>query len=99
MPFVAALSLNESGRPTHLKLDVVSGFTSPAIGKRAKTRLAPGGVVLRGGLGCFAAVTDAGCIHLPRVVGTFKRWTCPSSSGSTPCWATSRPHCPARSTR
>jgi hypothetical protein len=55
-----------------LKLDVVSSFTSQSIGKWAKTRLAPGCVVLSDGLSCFAAVTDAGCIHLPRVVGALK---------------------------
>jgi hypothetical protein len=72
VPLVAALSLDESGGPTHLKLDVVSGFTSLAIGKWAKTRRTPGCVVLSDGMGCFAAVTDAGCIHLPRVVGALK---------------------------
>jgi hypothetical protein len=34
--------------------------------------LKPGCVVLSDGLGCFAAVTDAGCVHIPRVVGSFK---------------------------
>jgi hypothetical protein len=72
VPFVAALSLDENGGPTYLKLDVVSGFTSQAIGERAKTRLKPGCVVLSDGLGCFAAVTEAGCVHIPRVVGTLK---------------------------
>ncbi len=88
MPFVAALPLDEGGVPTHLKLEVVSGFTSQAIVKWAKTRLKPGGVVLSDGLSCFAVVTDAGCIHLPRVGAPSGRRTCPSSSGSTPCWAT-----------
>jgi hypothetical protein len=72
VPFVAALSLDESGGPTYLKLDVVSGFTSQAIGKWAKARLKPGCVGLSDGLGCFAAVTEAGCVHIPRVVGTLK---------------------------
>jgi hypothetical protein len=72
VPFVAALSLDEKGGPTHLKLDVVSGFTSQAIGKWAKTRLKPGCVVLSDGLSCLAAVTEAGCVHIPRVVGTLK---------------------------
>jgi hypothetical protein len=72
VPFVAALSLDENCGPMQLELDVVSGFTSQAIGKWAKARLKPGFVVLSDGLGCFAAVTDAGCIHLPRVMGTLK---------------------------
>ncbi len=49
--FVVALPLDESGVPTHLKLDVVSGFTSWAIGKWAKARLKLGCVVLGDGLG------------------------------------------------
>jgi hypothetical protein len=72
VPFVAALSLDENGGPTYLKLDVVSGFTFLAIGKWAKARLKPGCVVLNVGLGCFAAVTEAGCVHIPRVGGTLK---------------------------
>ncbi len=69
---MAALSLDENCGPTHLKRDVVSGFTSQAIGKWAKTCLTPGCVLLSDGLGCFTAVTDAGCTHLHRVVGTLK---------------------------
>jgi len=34
--------------------------------------LKPGCVVLSDGLGCFAAFTDAGCVHIPRVVGSLK---------------------------
>ncbi len=70
VPFVAAMSLDENSGPTHLKLDVVSGFTSQAIATWAKARLKPGCVVLSDGLGCFAVVTEAGCVHIPHVVGT-----------------------------
>jgi hypothetical protein len=55
-----------------LKLDLVSGFTSQAIGQWAKSRLKPSCVVRSDGLGCFTAVTDAGCTHIPRVVGNLK---------------------------
>jgi transposase-like protein len=72
VPFVAALSLDAAGGPKHLKLDLVSGFTSQAIGQWAKARLKPSCVVRSDGLGCFAAVTDAGCTHMPRVVGNLK---------------------------
>ena len=72
VPFVAALSLDEAGGPARLKLDLLSGFTAQAIGKWAQARLKPGCVVLSDGLGCFAAVNEAGCVHLPRVVGTLK---------------------------
>lgn len=72
VPFVAAVSVNEAGHPLHVKLRLVSGFTSQALGKWAKANLAPGTVVSSDGLGCFAAVTGAGCLHLPTVVGTLK---------------------------
>ena len=76
VPFVAAVSLSSDGRPLHLKLALVSGFTSEAVGKWAKASLAPGACVMSDGLGRFAAVTDAvtdaGCIHMPTVVGARK---------------------------
>ncbi len=72
VPFVAAVSVNDAGQPVYLKLDLVSGFTSEAIGKWAKASLWPTATVTSDGLGCFAAVTQAGCVHLPRVVGVLK---------------------------
>lgn len=72
VPFVAAVSLTEQGRPMYLKLHLVSGFTSRAIGNWAKANLAPGTLVSSDGLGCFAAVSSAGCIHMPTVVGALK---------------------------
>ena len=72
VPFVAAVSLNERGHPMHVKLNLVSGFTLNAIGKWAQANLMPGSVVTSDGLGCFAAVADAGCLHMPMVVGNLK---------------------------
>ncbi len=72
VPFVAAVSLNHKGRPMHLKLNLVSGFTSTAIGNWAKANLAPHTLVASDGLACFAAVVEAGCTHVPMVVGDLK---------------------------
>lgn len=72
VPFVAAVSLNEMGHPVYLKLTMVAGFTLDAIKEWAKLHLAPGTVVTSDGLGCFAAVIDAGCVHVPTVVGDRK---------------------------
>ena len=72
VPFVAAVSLNDQGHPMYLKLSLVSGFTLNAIGKWAQANLTPGTVVTSDGLGCFAAVTDAKCVHVPVVVGALK---------------------------
>ena len=59
VPFVAAISLDDRGHPLHLKLNLVSGFTSQAIGKWARANLAPGTWVLSDGLG-------SGVRHQPR---------------------------------
>jgi hypothetical protein len=77
VPFLAAISTNDVGQPIRLKLDLVSGFTSDAIAKWAKASLLSKTMVTSDGLGCFAAVTDAGCIHMPRVVGALKPWDLP----------------------
>jgi hypothetical protein len=72
VPFVAAVSLDADGHPLHLKLSMVSGFTSQAISAWAKASLLPGSVVTSDGLSCFAAVVDAGCMHRPMTIGTRK---------------------------
>ena len=72
VPFVAAVSVDGNGHPLYVKLNLVSGFTSQAIAQWAKASLMAGTCVTSDGLGCFAAVADAGCIHLPTVVGALK---------------------------
>ena len=72
VPFVAAVSLSEEGNPLYVKLARLSGFTSQAVGDWARAALVPGTMVTSDGLGCFAAVTDAGCLHSPIVVGQRK---------------------------
>ena len=69
---MAAVSLDDNNRSRFLKLNLVSGFTSNAIGKWAKASLAPGCAVISDGLGCFARVTTAGCTHQAVVVGDRK---------------------------
>lgn len=66
--FVAAVSLNDDGRPMRIKLTPVAGFSLRAIAQWAKSCLAPGSTVLSDGLACFAAVTAAGCTHERTVV-------------------------------
>ncbi len=68
VPFVAAVSLSEDGRPLRIKLTPVSGFTLKAISVWAKDHLAPASVVFSDGLACFGAVTEAGCSHQPTVM-------------------------------
>lgn len=72
VPFIAAVSVTEAGHPVHLKLNLLSGFTTQAVSKWAKASLLPDTLVVSDGLACFAAVTDAGCVHMPTVVGRLK---------------------------
>lgn len=72
VPFVAAVSLDAHNHPRYLKLTPLAGFTNQAIKQWAGTCLKPGSCVSSDGLGCFAAVTEAGCIHMPTVVGRAK---------------------------
>ena len=72
VPFVAAVSLNDEGNPLYVKVTPVSGFTSDAIAKWARSNLTPGADVLSDGLACFAAVTEAGCTHRVEIVGQRK---------------------------
>ena len=69
VPFVAAVSLDGKGHPRYIKLQRVKGFNSASIQAWAQAALAPGCRVTSDGLACFAAVTAAGCIHRPVVVG------------------------------
>jgi len=69
VPFVAAVSVDFLGHPRYLKLNLVSGFTREAISKWARAHLSPQTTVISDGLGCFAAVADGGCRHVPVVVG------------------------------
>ena len=71
-PIVAAVSLNEKGRPLYVTVTQISGFTNDAISKWAQSNLAPGTAVISDGLACFGAVTDAGCTHCVEVVGKRK---------------------------
>lgn len=67
-PFVAAVALDD-GRPQALQLRRVAGFGKRAIAAWAAQGLAPGSTVYSDGLACFAAVTAAGCVHQPTVLG------------------------------
>lgn len=72
VPFVAAVSVDAHGNPRFAKITPVPGFTSQAICTWARASLAKGTHVLSDGLGCFAAVVDAGCTHTVEVVGQRK---------------------------
>lgn len=64
-PFVAAVETNKEGHPLRLLLHVVKTHDGRAIEAMARTHLTPGCRVVSDGLGCFRAVTKAGCVHAP----------------------------------
>ena len=68
VPFIAAVSLTDDGRPVRAKLTPVATFSSQAVAQWAKANLASGSTVHSDGLGCFRAVTTAGCHHAPITV-------------------------------
>jgi hypothetical protein len=69
VPFVAAVSLNESGHPIAMSMNVVKGFRLTEIARWAKCHLQPGSTVVSDGLACFSAVKDAGCSRISIVTG------------------------------
>jgi transposase-like protein len=62
-PFVAAVSVTSDGKPDQIILRRVAGFSKIAIAKLAGTALAAGVHAVSDALGCFPAVTEAGCTH------------------------------------
>lgn len=65
VPFIAAVSLTDDGHPVRTKLTPVATFSSIAVAQWASAHLAAGSTVHSDGLGCFRAVTLAGCHHAP----------------------------------
>jgi ribosomal protein L37AE/L43A len=79
IPFVIAVE-TVRGKPVHMQLRRVPGFTKDAIEVYAAANIEPGCWVVSDGLGCFPGVTDAGMRHMPIVTGggrprhPFFRW-------------------------
>jgi len=68
VPIVAAVSLDEAGHPTHVKVAKVETFSFAAIEDWAQDAFARGCEVIPDGLTCFRAVAEVGCIHQPVIV-------------------------------
>ena len=64
-----AVGTTIEGRPLRLKLNAVKGFLKAEIEKLSRRTLVPGTTVISDALGCFGAVTQAGCRHQPIVTG------------------------------
>jgi len=68
LPFVIAVETRD-GKPIHMQLRRVSGFTQEALKAYAAANLEPGSWVISDGLNCFPGVTAAGMKHMPIVTG------------------------------
>jgi len=68
LPFVVAVATRD-GRPIHMQLRVVEGFTKEAVRDWAKASVAPGSCVTSDGLGCWNGVAEAGLDHVVRITG------------------------------
>jgi hypothetical protein len=75
VPFVAAVETDDQGHPMRAVFAPVESFTSTEIAAWACNWLAPSAIVVSDGLACFRAVTAAGCIHAPQIVGTKRKST------------------------
>lgn len=69
VPFVAAISTNEDHHPIAMRLSKLKRFSRQEIERWASKHLKPSCTVISDGLGCFGAVSQAGCNHIPIVTG------------------------------
>jgi ribosomal protein L37AE/L43A len=68
LPFVIAVETRD-GKPVHIQLRRVAGFTQEALKAYAAANIEPGSWVISDGLNCFPGVKEAGMKHLPIVTG------------------------------
>lgn len=69
VPFVAAVQLNELGKPQAVRFDRVTGFTQAEIERWTTNYVQAESHVVSDGLYCFTAVTQTNITHQREVVG------------------------------
>jgi hypothetical protein len=72
-PFIAAVETDMDKKPERIKLPKVNGFRQKEIERWSMQHLEPGTKAVSDGLACFNAVTSAGCVHEPYIVGGGKQ--------------------------
>jgi transposase-like protein len=75
VPFIAAVQTNKNGNPVYAVFSTVKAFNREEVLAWATRSLVPSSTVVTDGLSCFAAVTDAGCVHQKEVVGKKRKST------------------------
>jgi ribosomal protein L37AE/L43A len=68
IPFVVAVE-TVRGKPVHIQLRRVPGFSKDAIQTYVTANIKPGSWVVSDGLGCFLGLAEAGMRHVPIVTG------------------------------
>jgi transposase-like protein len=66
--FVAAIEIDEQGHPQRMSLNRLKGFRGEEIARWSQAKLVAGSTVYSDGLACFAAVSRAGCTHVPTIM-------------------------------
>lgn len=67
-PFIAAVELNEKGRPEHVKLTPVKSFTKSEVEKWASDNLKHGCYIATDGLACFNAFSNINSIKHIKII-------------------------------
>jgi transposase-like protein len=75
VPFIAAVQTSVDEHPQFVIFSRVKAFSKAEVETWARQHLASSAVIISDGLGCFSAVTAAGCSHEPEVVGTQRKST------------------------
>jgi len=75
VPFVAAIQTNKQNHPLYAVFSPLKAFSNQELKGWATQTLAPSTLVVTDGLWCFSAVTQAGCVHEPNIVGKGRRST------------------------
>ena len=69
IPFVAAVATNEEHHPIAMRFTKLNTFSQTELACWAQKHLDSSCTVVSDGLGCFKAVTEVGCEHIPIVTG------------------------------
>jgi len=73
VPFIAAVKVNEDGKPIYSVLTKVDGFTKAEIEEWAIKHLESGSIVKTDGYKSFSGVLASNCTHKPEVAGPGKQ--------------------------
>ena len=73
VPFIAVVQTTEDKQPVAIQLRRVKSFRKTELARYAHASLSPECTVWSDGLGCFNAVSEAGCEHISIVTGSSRR--------------------------